>query len=287
MRISAPAKINLHLRVGPPRVDGFHPLLTWMTTVGLFDQLTLTNAANPGTLEMTCSNPSLPCDDRNLVIKAAKLLRQNRTDSVAIHLEKQIPHGGGLGGGSSDAAFTLLALNQFWKLGKSMEQLAADAARLGSDIPFFLFGPSSICTGRGEVVKPIAAPSRAKWALLILPELSMPTPAVYRQFDAMKLGSDVESQADWNQWAALSSQELLPKLVNDLEAPAFAIQPRLASLRASIEETLDQPVRMSGSGSSLFTLYDDHAEAEQAVKIVTDRHGQKTIAVEMAPLAVS
>ena len=157
MHILAPAKINLHLRVGPSRADGFHPLLTWMTTIGLHDTVSLeplhrdtglrpvpARAGGPchdkptgdhekgdithfhakpadkimsgvpiigGDIRMTCSDPTLPTDDRNLVVKAAKLLRGDANHSVAIHLEKQIPHGGGLGGGSSDAAFTLIALN--------------------------------------------------------------------------------------------------------------------------------------------------------------------------------
>jgi 4-diphosphocytidyl-2C-methyl-D-erythritol kinase len=283
MRIAAPAKINLHLRVGPPRADGFHPLLTWMTTIGLCDQVSLKGPASPGEISMTCTDPTLPTDDRNLVVKAAKLLRQNPQDSVSIHLEKNVPHGGGLGGGSSDAAFTLLALDQFWNLGKNTAELADCAARLGSDIPFFLFGPSSICTGRGEVVKPISPPLRAKWVVLILPELSMPTPAVYRQFDAMNLGSDVATEPDWNQWAGLSPSELMPKLVNDLEAPAFAVEPKLAKIRESIEALLNRPVRMSGSGSSLFTLCDTHEEALKHAKMVAERIHLKALAVEIAP----
>jgi 4-diphosphocytidyl-2-C-methyl-D-erythritol kinase len=282
MHIFAPAKINLHLRVGPPRADGFHPLLTWMTTVGLFDTITIERNPNAGEIAMTCSDPSLPCDDRNLVVKAAKLLRQNPKDSVSIHLKKKIPHGGGLGGGSSDAAFTLKALNDFWKLNKSDAELTALAAQLGSDIPFFLYGPSSICTGRGEFVRPIAPPAQAKWVLLILPALSMPTPAVYRKFDAMNAGVDVDIEPDWKRWAQLSSMELLSNLVNDLETPAFEIEPKLQTLRSSIEQSLGRAVRMSGSGSSLFTLYDHQDEATAAANAI-DQHELQAIAVELSP----
>jgi 4-diphosphocytidyl-2-C-methyl-D-erythritol kinase len=256
-----------------------------MTTVGLSDKITLAKNPVPGQIVMSCTDSSLPCDDTNLVIKAARLLRANPADSVSIHLEKQIPHGGGLGGGSSDAAFTLTALNRFWDLKKSNEELAGLAGRLGSDVPFFLFGPSSICRGRGEVVRPIPAPAIAKWVVLILPALSMPTPAVYRQFDAMKAGrqADIAIEPDWNQWAALPSQELLLKLVNDLEPPAFAIEPKLGSLRAALEKTLDRPVRMSGSGSSLFTLYDEKDEAAAAARALTEQHGLRAMGVELAP----
>jgi 4-diphosphocytidyl-2C-methyl-D-erythritol kinase len=285
MRIAAPAKINLHLRVGPPRADGFHPLLSWMTTVGLRDTLTI--SSNPGNKEITlaCSEPTLPCDDRNIVMKAAKLLRGRLNRSVAIHLEKQIPHGGGLGGGSSDAAHTLIALNHFWELKESPQRLHELAEQLGSDVPFFLHGSSSICKGRGEQVKPIAPPAKARWVVLILPALAMPTPAVYRKFDEMKLGrqEDIEQEPAWNQWAALSSQDLLRQLVNDLEAPAFAIEPELGKLRAEAEQNLGRIVRMSGSGSSLFTLFDTRAEAETAA-VQINRDGLRALAVEMTPI---
>ncbi len=268
--IKTPAKINLHLRVGPPRADGFHPLMTWMVTIGLADSLEFSKHTEPGEIAMTCSDASLPCDDRNLVVRAAKLIRQNPEQSVRIHLEKIVPHGGGLGGGSSDAAATLVALNRFWNLRKSYADLAELAGRLGSDIPFFFHGPSSVCRGRGEIVRPIAPPALARWVLLILPELSMPTPAVYREFDAMKLGSDqhVEIEPDWDRWALLPSVELLGELVNDLEAPAFGIEPRLALLREQIEQKLARTVRMSGSGSSLFTLYDTAEECESGRKLI-------------------
>ena len=135
-------------------------------------------------------------------------------------------------------------------------------------------------------VRPIPSPALARWVLLILPDLSMPTPAVYKQFDAMKLGrlTDIEHEPDWNRWAALSSQELLPRLVNDLEPPAFAIEPRLAKLRSDIEQQLGRPVRMSGSGSSLFTLCDDQSEAAKNAHKVTDNFGVRAMAVEMTPI---
>jgi 4-diphosphocytidyl-2C-methyl-D-erythritol kinase len=284
MRVAAPAKINLHLRIGPPRADGFHPLLSWMTTIGLVDQLTI--SSNPGSKEITlaCSDATLPCDDRNIVMKAAKLLRGQLNRSASISLEKQIPHGGGLGGGSSDAAHTLVALNHFWELKNPPKHLHELAGQLGSDVPFFLHGPSSICKGRGELVKPIASPTKARWVLLILPAMSMPTPAVYRKFDEMKLGrmEDIESEPAWNRWAALSSQDLLRELVNDLEAPAFAIEPALGKLRGDLEQEIGRIVRMSGSGSSLFSLYDQQEDAK-AVAEKIGRDGLRAMAVEMTP----
>jgi 4-diphosphocytidyl-2-C-methyl-D-erythritol kinase len=163
MQIAAPAKINLHLRVGPRRADGFHPLLSWMASIGLFDNLSLTEKSNGVTL--SCDDPTLPCDERNLAMRAAlKLRRRLPADGpgVSIHLEKRIPAGGGLGGGSSDAATTLLGLNQLWNAKQTIEQLSEIAGRLGSDVPFFIFGCSSICKGRGEAVRPLGV-AAGKW----------------------------------------------------------------------------------------------------------------------------
>lgn len=290
MRVLAPAKINLHLRVGPRRQDGFHPLLSWMTTVGLFDTLTFSRlAAGPQVLPVTlrCDMPGLPCDERNLVVRIASALRNEwgaDLPPVQIDLEKRIPVGAGLGGGSSDGAYALMALNRLWRTGRAADVLSAFAARFGSDLSFFVHGPSSVCKGRGEIVAPVARPS-ARWAVLVLPRLSMPTPDVYRRFDQMNLGrdEDVENEPDWNRWTTLASEELLPRLVNDLEPPAFIIAPALGELRATVERILGRPVRMSGSGSSLFTLFDRQPEAHDAANRIERDLRERAIAVEISP----
>ncbi len=229
VKILSPAKINLHLRVAPPAADGFHPLLSWMCTLGLHDEIEFRNSSTPG-VKLTCDLPDIPLDETNLIARAAKMLAPHLgADAI---LQKNIPIGGGLGGGSSNAASTLLALNELWRLRKSTNDLAQIAANLGSDIVFFLHGPSSICQGRGERVTPISLP-KPKFVILILPHLSMPTPAVYKKFDDLKLGStaDVQNHRDWNAWTNLPAKELLPKLINDLEPSAFALHPDLAELR--------------------------------------------------------
>jgi len=207
---------------------------------------------------------------------------------VAAQLEKQIPLGAGLGGGSSDAARTLVALNRYWHLDRSMDDLARVAAKLGSDVPFFLYGPSSVCTGRGEIVKPVPPPAVAKWVVLVLPDIHMPTAAVYGRFDELSLGYDEHidegRQPDWHDWSSRKSKDLLAGLVNDLERPAFEIRKDLGTLRADIELKLGRPVRMSGSGSSLFTLYDERGEAEAAANVIATSFGvQRTLAIEMTP----
>jgi len=337
MRLLVPAKINLHLRVGPRRPDGFHPLLSWMTTVGLFDNLMLETkssaegqslrekGAGSGTetddasrggpsagVALECDLPGLPCDERNLVVKIALALGDELRSASSgariigstgdmphparraggpvqirpIHaiLQKHIPVGAGLGGGSSDAARALLGLNQLWEAGWAADDLSAFAARFGSDLSFFIHGPSSVLQGRGEIVTPIAKPT-PRWAVLVLPRLSMPTADVYRKFDHMGLGheTDVSDQPDWNAWTCLGSEQLLARLVNDLEPPAFDIAPQLGNLRRRVEDLLARPVRMSGSGSSLFTLFDSEAEARPASERIERNTSERAPAVEVAP----
>jgi 4-diphosphocytidyl-2-C-methyl-D-erythritol kinase len=285
MRLVAPAKINLHLRVGRRRADGFHSLLSWMAVIGLFDNLSLTEKSSG--IALTCDDPTLPCDERNLAVRAAIELRRRlptECPGVLIHLEKRIPAGGGLGGGSSDGAATLLGLNQLWNAKLNIEQLSKIAEKLGSDVPFFLFGSSSICKGRGEAVRPIGVPA-SKWVTLVLPPIGLPTADVYSRFDSLGLGTDeaIEHEPPWQNWLALSSTALLPLLVNDLETPAFSLRPDLADLRTAIEATLSRPVRMSGSGSSLFTLFDDQPSAAAAAEMISSHHHVRAVAVELAP----
>jgi 4-diphosphocytidyl-2-C-methyl-D-erythritol kinase len=273
------------------RQSGFHPLMSWFCTVGLFDTLLIEQDLNSAEgFTLTCDDPALPRDSTNLVVRAADALRRSASGGreylikIRAQLQKRIPAGGGLGGGSSDAARTLLGLNRMWLLNHSVEHLSGIAATLGSDVPFFLHGPSSVCTSRGEVVMPIRRP-KPKWAVLIFPRFAVSTPAAYRVFDEMGLGDpdSIRTPPDWQQWADLSAGPLLSRLVNDLEAPAFAMCPELASLRLTLEKSLGRTVRMSGSGSTLFTLFDDFAEAESAVARIHECCGLSALATELAP----
>lgn len=298
MRLLCPAKVNLHLRVGPRRGDGFHPLLSWMVTVGLFDTLLLERidapaaAAAPG-VALSCDRPDLPCDGRNLVVRvAAAWLAEAGPAALGgglrAVLQKRIPVGAGLGGGSSDAARAILGVNRMMaaesRATRTADELSAFAARFGSDLPFFLFGPSSACAGRGEVVSPVPPP-RPRWAVLVLPPVHMPTADVYRRFDELGLGRerDVADSPDWQEWAALGAAELLPRLTNDLEPAAFSLRPDLNELRRAVERATGRVVRMSGSGSSLFTLFDGRPEAEAAARAVGKALTVRTEAVEVAP----
>lgn len=294
MRFQSPAKINLHLRVGGVRSDGFHPLHTWMVTVGLFDILDFLPQpagpdGEPGAIDIRSAMADLPTDDRNLIVRAARLLRAESNGKatsmgVRVDVAKAVPMGGGLGGGSSNAATALKAFNELWAMRLSPDRLSSLAASLGSDVPFFLGGRSSLCGGRGERITPVAAPT-CGWAVLMLPDFPMPTAAVYRRLDELRgphyVGPPVDN--DLSAWATLTSVELLPKLINDLEAPAFAISPDLARLRNAAENVAGRPVRMSGSGSTLFTLFDSKVRAEAAGQEIQQRMLLKTIAVRIAP----
>lgn len=271
LRLTPAAKINLHLRVGPPTPDGFHPLLSWMVTAALFDNLEFVLTDRPG-VSLRCDDPAIPCDGSNLIVKTASALLEIAASEetrrivpgLQAALQKRIPVGAGLGGGSSDGAFALLAVNNLLQLNWPSQRLSDFAARFGSDLSFFFHGPSSICTGRGQFVAP-TPPPKPRHALLILPKIHMPTPAVYRKFDEMHLGhADCLSPQNWRHWSTLGANELLPLLVNDLEAPAFALNPTLAALHRQATQSLGRIVRMSGSGSTLFTLYDDEPSARQA-----------------------
>ena len=291
MHLLAPAKINLHLRVGPRRADGFHPLLSWMTTAGLFDTLELEEqtprSANAAPVLLECDRPELPCDERNLIVRVALAWKQSLQSAmpVRVRLVKQIPIGAGLGGGSSDGARALLGLNRLWKRGWAADDLSAFAARFGSDLPFFFHGPSSVCRGRGEIVTPVPTPT-PRWAVLILPNLAMPTAKVYQRFDELGLGCerDIDEAPDWGRWGKLESEELLANLVNDLEAPASSLAPELSALRERIEELIGRIVRMSGSGSSLFTLFDRRPAAQQAAEHIERDTQERARVVEVAPV---
>jgi 4-diphosphocytidyl-2-C-methyl-D-erythritol kinase len=287
MRWLAPGKINLHLRVGKRRSDGYHPLCSWLVTVGLFDRLVIKR--DPSGFSLRCDDAAIPNDHRNLVYQAALACVGDARLGLeqlgfAVTLLKSIPPGSGLGGGSSDAAVMLVALNQLQKMGWAVDRLMAVGATIGSDVPFFFLAPSGVMTGRGETVKPLAPPA-APWAVLVLPPMHVSTAECYQQFDAMGLGDDdaVAQPPDFAGWARLPAAELSERLVNDLEPPAFALQPNLAALRERIERDTHRVVRMSGSGSSLFLLADHAAEAEELAATVQRNCGIKAIAVQLAP----
>jgi 4-diphosphocytidyl-2-C-methyl-D-erythritol kinase len=253
----SPAKINLSLRILGKRPDGFHEIDTVMAKLpGLADEITITPAAE---FSFTCSDPSLPVDGRNLVVKATTALSEKSGQPLPfhIHLEKRIPHGAGLGGGSSNAATTLLALNGQLDSPLSADELHALAAALGSDAPFFLYAGAARCTGRGEIIT--AAPAPPSHPLILFkPAFSVSTPDAYRNcLDAESLPGIPYGLQNF---AGLT-------LVNDLEKPVFAKHRYLAELKDWLLKRRDtKTALMSGSGSTMFAILHPKANPEALIE---------------------
>jgi len=243
--VLSPAKINLSLRVLSKRADGFHEIDTLMTKLpGLADDLVITPA---NAFSFTCSDQSLPTDGKNLVVKAVEALEKASGEKLPfqIHLEKHIPVGAGLGGGSSNAATTLLALNGQLENPLSVEDLHELAAELGSDVPFFLYGGAARCTGRGEKIEAAPAPPDLP-IVLFKPSFSVSTADAYSNcLDAEELPG---IRYDEYRYAGL-------KLINNLEKPVFAKHRYLAELKDWLQNRRDtKAVLMSGSGSVIFAV---------------------------------
>jgi len=241
----SPAKLNLSLRILGKRPDGFHEIDTLMVKLpGLADEITIEPANG---FSFTCTDHSLPTDGRNLVVKAAHALSEKSAHPLDfhIHLEKHIPHGAGLGGGSSNAATTLLALNGLLDSPLSAAELHKIAATLGSDIPFFLHPGAARCTGRGEIIEPAESPPPLEIALF-KPRFSVPTVDAYRNcLDAEPIpGISYGEQ----------NHEGLT-LVNDLEKPVFAKHRYLAEFKSWLQNRRDvEAALMTGSGSAVFAI---------------------------------
>ena len=262
LRIFAPAKLNLGLIVYPPRADGFHDIESWFVPISLYDTLTIRPAAELS-LRVTgiCGNVTANLQD-NLVGRAALLLSAETGHAAGadIHLHKVVPAGGGLGGGSSDAAATLLALNQLWRTDLSCEALANLAARLGSDVPFFIHCESAVCRGRGEKMTRLPFYDWL-YAVLFMPPIGVATKAVYQRFD-QRQPAQPDQLPDWAAIARLKPQEMASVLTNDLQVPAFDVEPRLDALSGKLAQLTGRKIQMSGSGSTLFILAESAADAQ-------------------------
>jgi 4-diphosphocytidyl-2-C-methyl-D-erythritol kinase len=257
----APAKVNLHLEILGKRPDGYHEIETLMVTAGLYDTLVF-RAAPAGTLELICTDPALSTGPDNLVVRAARLLR-DRTGAprgCRIRLVKRIPMAAGLAGGSSDAAATLLGLNRLWGLGLTLDELTRLGGELGSDVPFFVRGPAAWCTGRGEVVTPVPVRGRLN-LVLVCPPFGMSTAAVYQN---VTVPAQAESGAAIR--AALASGDVLElgrRLFNRLQAAAERLDSRIGEYYKRLAALAPAGQQMSGSGSSLFALCRSPGEADR------------------------
>ncbi|MCX7984089.1 MAG: 4-(cytidine 5'-diphospho)-2-C-methyl-D-erythritol kinase [Bacteroidetes bacterium] len=254
LKLRSYAKINIGLRVLGKRPDGYHDIETLFYEVLPFDELTFTPHS---TIELTTNHPTLPTDATNLCIRAACALKEesNYNHGVHIHLAKTIPLGAGLGGGSSNAATTLIGLNQLWGLHYPPERLVDVASRIGSDVAFFIRGGCAYATGRGDQLKPIDF-SLPYWILIALPPIHISTPWAYNALNVQERQEALTLQA-YHRALSGSPKNFSPIIVNDFERVVFEHYPIIREIKESLLTHGAVFALLSGSGSSVFGFYLD------------------------------
>jgi len=259
--VRAPAKINLSLLVAGKRPDGFHELETVMAKINWYDEILIEPGQKAG-IELVCQGPHwAPEGQENLIYQAAKIFSNSvgERPDIKITLTKNIPAGSGLGSASSDAAATLIGLNQYLELQLPNRQLAKLAPRLGSDVAFFLGGPLAFCTGKGEKIKKLDKNFNFL-ALLILPDVSVSTKKVYANYKHNQpLYEKLSSQI--NSYFPKKRIDLVVKMcANMLQTSSFGLVEGLAELKAKIESLGIGPCCLSGSGSAMFFIIESGDE---------------------------
>lgn len=268
MKQFAPAKINLYLHILGKRPDGFHELETLMAPISFGDDLDIERA--PSGIHLSCTNQNLPLNEDNLAYRAAAIfLKEFKIDSgVSISLEKRIPIGAGLGGGSSNAAAVLLALRKLFAVEATDEHLARLAAQLGSDIPFFIYeGKAAVCKGRGEIIEPLKLQGKYQ-GLLVHPGFGVSTPWAYKTYAA-------------NPLRGVAGKQTVDNFIlrNDLETAAFSKYLWLPAAKMWFQQQPEvYDSLMSGSGSSVFALTHDEAGIEPLRQRFLAEHGAELFA---------
>jgi len=264
--VHAPAKVNLILRILDRRPDGYHNLWSIMHTVALEDAVTMRASSQRG-IRLACNVGGLSVDHTNLVWRAASAVLDRAQLSVGVDIElyKRVPMGAGLGGGSSDAAATILGLNQSLQLGWSREKMAEVGQALGSDVAFFLFAPSAIVSGRGESVRPVTIEG-GRWIVLVKPTFEIETKWAYQELAATRAAVrqlsadhgelDRRDRLTWGQVAA--------SVENDFEIPVFTKHPQLGEIKRFLLKRGAQFALLSGSGATVFGLFEEESTARRA-----------------------
>ncbi len=259
------AKINWTLRILGKRDDGFHELFTVFQTVSLHDTISF---AESDDLKLTCDDPNMPVDGRNLILKAAAMLRTqfDVRRGAKIHLEKCIPAPGGLGGGSSNAAVTLIGLKRLWQIDISDDGLHEIAAKLGSDVPFFLYGGTAIGTGRGDLIEQIEDIAEERM-LIVTPNISVSTKDAFERINAQTLTSEAQK---FNLTVCRNDAGTFdPRysvLINDFEESVFDAHPEIKRVKDTLIELGAVNAAMSGSGASVFAIFDKQETRQTALK---------------------
>jgi len=280
--VLAPAKINLSLLIARKRTDGFHEIETVMAKIDWCDEVLVQPGRQAG-IEIVCEGPQwAPAGEDNLVYQAAKSLLEScgLAADIGIKLTKNIPAGTGLGSASSDAAATLIGVNHYLELGLDKKELCKLAARLGSDVAFFLNGPLAFCTGKGEKIKNLDEIFNFT-AILILPDVSISTKKVYANYKHnrqlyKKLNIRIKDYISKNRI------DLLVKMcANMLAESCFDLERSLAELKKTIESLGIGPCCLSGSGSAMFCIVEsgDEGEANECMRVLAENIGCKSIIV--------
>jgi 4-diphosphocytidyl-2-C-methyl-D-erythritol kinase len=271
VKIRAPAKINLRLRVVGKRTDGYHLLDTLILPVSLYDEIIINKGRKSGRrtrledrLTVTCDDPLVPQGRQNLAYKAASLILPGRgiNESVQIRIHKRIPIGAGLGGGSTDAAATLVGLNRLFRLGHTLKRLEKISSALGADVPFFVKGVPAWARGIGERLTPVRGVPRL-WLIILYPNFPVSTAWVYRKLPPKLTKAIVNTSINFSLGSPANLRKLL---VNDLETVTMGRYPRIGLLKEELARQGAVGTLMSGSGSSVFGVFSSRRSAERAFR---------------------
>lgn len=272
------AKINWNLRVLGKREDGFHELFTVFQTVSLHDTLYFEESAQ---FTLTCNDPMVPVDMRNLVLRAANALgdRLEIKKGATMHLDKRIPSPGGLGGGSSNAAVALIGLRRLWNIDIDDTELNEIAAVLGSDVPFFLHGGTAIGTGRGEIIEP-TTDTEEHFMLIVTPNIAVSTYDAFERMNAETLTNDELNRilpvcrSEAETWVLRNAV-----LKNDFEESVFSAHPEIRRVKETLLELGAVNAAMSGSGASVFAIFDKQETWQTAIKALDQESTWRKFAV--------
>ena len=271
MRLRALAKINLGLDVVGKRDDGYHEVRMIMQTIQMYDVLEIEKKKEPG-IVLTTNIPYVPTDERNLVYKAAKMLMDEFKikDGVNIYINKRIPIAGGMAGGSSDCATTLMGINQLFELGLSKEELMERGVKLGADVPYCVLGGTAIARGIGEVLTPLPAPADCH-VIIAKPPVSVSTAYVYGHIKPLEITKrpDIEAMAQSIKDGDLKKMASL--IYNVMEDVTVGEYPIISEIKQVMLDNGALNSIMSGSGPTVFGLFDDKEKAQQCVKTLEEK----------------
>ncbi|HKG48113.1 MAG TPA: 4-(cytidine 5'-diphospho)-2-C-methyl-D-erythritol kinase [Pyrinomonadaceae bacterium] len=261
------AKINWFLRILGKRPDGYHEVVTALQTISLHDELTI-QLREDGPVKLTCDDPTIPTDNSNLIIKAALLLGEYRQDwfGAHIHLAKRIPAQGGLGGASSNAAVTLLAINKLWKAGYIDVEELLDPSCLGADVPFFFHGGRCAATGIGADLTPLPDGPK-QYLIVVTPNARVSTALAYASLNAGSLTTSNSASILSSSLADLNSADSRQwPLRNDFERVIFEIEPEIERAKNALLDAGARGALLAGSGSSVFGVFDSESARDRGLE---------------------